>query len=324
MALIVNNSNYSGEVLEQLLTVAATGNEIVSKVLISVIPGINKAVSIPRVKTSKMLRKREKNPVVTDSKGNFDYSEKKLEPHDLMAFTVFDPSAFESIWRPFQPKGQMVFRELPANVQNTLLEALSKQVTFELGDLYVNGKYGDGEGELMNGILTQALKDDDIIKVESAESTMLGKLKAVRKAIPTAMRGNPALRIIMSVNDFDKYDDELTERESKNASETDVNAARYKGIPIETIASWPDDVIVVTLCSPNPSSSNLFAAVNLSEDEDVIQIDKVGPASELYFFKMLMKADTNIAFGEEFVILDSRSASAGSSASAESTQKDEE
>jgi len=271
-----------------------------------------------------MLRKREKNPVVTDSKGNFDYSEKKLEPHDLMAFTVFDPSAFESIWRPFQPKGQMVFRELPANVQNTLLEALSKQVTFELGDLYVNGKYGDGEGELMNGILTQALKDDDIIKVESAESTMLGKLKAVRKAIPTAMRGNPALRIIMSVNDFDKYDDELTERESKNASETDVNAARYKGIPIETIASWPDDVIVVTLCSPNPSSSNLFAAVNLSEDEDVIQIDKVGPASELYFFKMLMKADTNIAFGEEFVILDSRSASAGSSASAESTQKDEE
>lgn len=324
MALIVNNSNYSGEVLEQLLTVAATGNEIVSKGLISVIPGINKAVSIPRVKTSKMLRKREKNPVVTDSKGNFDYSEKKLEPHDLMAFTVFDPSAFESIWRPFQPKGQMVFRELPANVQNTLLEALSKQVTFELGDLYVNGKYGDGEGELMNGILTQALKDNDIIKVESAESTMLGKLKAVRKAIPTAMRGNPALRIIMSVNDFDKYDDELTERESKNASETDVNAARYKGIPIETIASWPDDVIVVTLCSPNPSSSNLFAAVNLSEDEDVIQIDKVGPASELYFFKMLMKADTNIAFGEEFVILDSRGASAGSSTSAESAQKDEE
>ena len=28
--------------------------------------------------------------------------------------------------------------------------------------------------------------------------------------------------------------------------------------------------------------------------------------SELYFFKMLMKADTGIAFGEEFVVLDSR------------------
>ncbi len=310
MALIVNNSNYSGEVLEQLLTVAATGNEIVSKGLITVIPGINKAVSIPRVKTSKMLRKREKNPLVNDSKGNYDYSEKKLEPHDMMVFTVFDPSAFESIWRQYQPKGQMVFRELPIAVQNTLLDALSKQVTFELGDLYVNGVYGEGEGELMNGILTQAAKDDDVINVTTIETTMLGKLKAVRKSIPTALRGNPALRIIMSVNDFDKYDDELTERESKNTSETEVNAMRYKGIPIETIASWPDGVIVATLCSPNPSSSNMFAAVNLSDDEDVIQIDKLSPASELYFFKMLMKADTNIAFGEEFVMLDSRASGA--------------
>ena len=46
--------------------------------------------------------------------------------------------------------------------------------------------------------------------------------------------------------------------------------------------------------------------MNLSDDEDVIQIDKLAPASELYFFKMLMKADTNIAFGEEFIVLDKR------------------
>lgn len=43
----------------------------------------------------------------------------------------------------------------------------------------------------------------------------------------------------MSVNDFDKYDDELTEREAKNASETDVNSKRYKGITIETLSAWP-------------------------------------------------------------------------------------
>ena len=274
--------------LETLLTLAATGNEIVEKGLLCVIPNINKAVSIPRIKTGKMLQKRNKNPQLANSKGDFDYSEKQLEPHDMMAFTVFDPIAFEAVWRPFQPKGQMVFRELPPE------------------DLYVNGEYGDEPTKLMNGLLPQAAKDTDVIVVESAETTMLGRLKAVRKAIPVAIRNNPALRIIMSVNDFDKYDDELTAREAKNASETDVNAMRYKGITIETLASWPDDLIVATLCSPNASSSNLFAAVNLSDDEDVIQIDKLAPASELYFFKMLMKADTNIAFGEEFIVLDKR------------------
>ncbi len=60
-----------------------------------------------------------------------------------------------------------------------------------------------------------------------------------------------------------------------------------------------------TLCSPDAGET--LAAVNLQDDEDVIQIDKISNASELYFFKMLMKADTNIAFGEEVVVLDKRS-----------------
>ena len=146
----------------------------------------------------------------------------------------------------------------------------------------------------MNGILTQMTKDTELIIVSGKPTTMLDKLKAVRKAIPVAIRNNPNLRIIMSVNDFDKYDDELTEREAKNASETDVNSKRYKGITIETLSAWPDDLIVTTLCSPD-ADGNFFAAVNLQDDEDVIQIDKVSNASELYFFKLLMKADTNIA-----------------------------
>ena len=46
MAIIVRNTNYSGEVLEQLLTLAATSNEIVEKGLIMVIPGVEKKISL--------------------------------------------------------------------------------------------------------------------------------------------------------------------------------------------------------------------------------------------------------------------------------------
>lgn len=305
MAIVVKNTNYNGEVLEQLLTLAATGNEIVEKGLIMVIPGVEKKISLPRLKSGKMLQKRKENPGVEDSKGNFNYDEKSLDPKDFMAFTVFNPRAFEQIWRKWQPKGNLVFAELPPEAQNALLAELAKQVQFELGDHYINGEYGDDDDHLFNGILTQMAKDTELIIVDSEETTMLGKLKAVRSAIPKAIRNNPNLRIIMSIDDFDKYDDELTEREAKNASETDVNARRYKGIAIETLAAWPDDLIVATLCSMG-ADGNLFAAVNLQDDENVIQIDKISNASELYFFKMLMKADTNIAFGEETVVLDSR------------------
>ncbi len=308
MAIKVDNTNYNGEVLERILTVATTSNELVEKGLIHVIPGVEKKISIPRLKVGKMLQKRKENPQVEDSKGDFNWSEKTVEPHDFMAFTLFNPRAFESIWRKWQPKGNLVFAELPPEVQNALLDALSKQVQFELGEHYVNGEYEDSEDDtkLMNGILTQAAKDADCIVVATAGTdTMLNSLKAVRKAIPKAMRSNPNLRIIMSIDDFDKYDDELTAREAKNASETEVNRKRYKGIAIETVAAWPDDVIVATLCSPD-ADGNFFAAVNLQNDESVIQIDKYAAASELYFFKLLMKADTNIAFGEEFIVLDKR------------------
>lgn len=85
---------------------------------------------------------------------------------------------------------------------------MAKRVQFELGDHYVNGEYGDDDDHLFNGILTQMAKDTEVIVVDSAESTMLGRLKAMRAKIPVAIRNNPDLRILMSVNDFDKYDDE--------------------------------------------------------------------------------------------------------------------
>ena len=306
MAIQIKNTNYNGEVLEQLLTVATTSNELVEKGLIHVIPGVSKKISIPRLHTGKMLQKQKEDPMVEDSKGNFNYSEKELTPVDFMAFTVFNPRALESIWRPFPPKGDLVFTELPPNAQNALLDALSKQVQFELGGHYINGVYGEGDDNLFNGILTQAAKDSDVVIVSSNATKMVDRLKAVRAQIPLAIIENPNLRILMSPADFNKYDDELTAREYKNRDETTRNIKMYKDIKIETLSAWPDDLIVATLCSPNAMTTNLFAAVNLQDDEHVIKIGPVSNMSELYVFKMLMKADTNIAFGEEFIVLDSR------------------
>ena len=301
MAIVVRNTNYNGEVLEKILVLATTGNDLVEKGLIMVIPGVEKKISLPRIKTGKMRQKRKENPTLEDSKGNFNYSEKSLDPEDFMAFTTFNPRAFEHVWRKWQPKGNLVFAELPPEAQNTLLDELSKSVKFELGWHYLNGEFGSDDDHLFNGILTQAAKDPDVIVVPApSDTSMIGKLKGVRKAIPKALRENPNLRILMGIDDFD---DELTEREYKNTSETDINKKRYKGITIETLNSWPDGLIVATLCSMS-ADGNLFAGVNLQDDEEVIQIDKWMNSSELYFFKLLMKADTEIAFGEEFVVLD--------------------
>lgn len=309
MAVNIKNTNYDGEVLAKILTKAATGNELVQKGLIYLVPNVSKKYSIPRLKTSKMLRKRVEQPEDSNSKGDFDYSEKELVPKDFMAFTTFNPRSFESIWRPFQPKGNLVFRDLPPDIQNQLLRALSTQVDFELGDHFVNGIYVDDDSDdahLFNGILMRIFEDPEVIRVQPhADDTMIKRMQRMRKATPKVLRNNPNFVYIMSVDDADRYDDELTQREAKGSNWTDTNSMRFKGTTIKTIASWPDGLIIGTVATPT-ETTNLWGAVNLQNDFDVIQIDKLTNAGERYFFKMLMTADTNTAFGEEVVMLDAR------------------
>lgn len=308
MAINLINTNYDGEVLEKILTKAATGNELVQKGLIHIEPNITKKFSIPRMKTGKMLQKRKEQPKQSDAKGTFNYDEKALIPHEFMAFTTFNPRTFEKIWRPFQPKGNLVFAELPPEGQNLLLSEMAKVVNFELGNHFINGIFVDDihdDEHLFDGVLTRVFSDPEVIRVKTAETSMIKRMMAVRQATPEVLRNNPNFKYIMSVNDADTYDNELTAQTAKGANWTDQNAQRFKNTSIIPLAQWPDGVIIGTIATMD-IDTNLWGCVNLVDDMEVIQIDKLENAGELYFFKMLMTADTNTAFGEEVVLLDAR------------------
>jgi hypothetical protein len=296
---------YDGEVLAQLLVRATTYNQLVAGGHIRVQPNVNKKFSIPRLRAGAMIQKRKEDPLKTDSKGDFTIDEVYLEPQDVMAFTVFNPRAFEQFWRKYQPTGNLVFRELPAEAQNAMLAEMAKVIDFELGNEFINGVSGSGANQFFDGILTRIKADASVLELDDTDPitglNVLSVLESVRKRIPKALRGNPKLKIFMSVEDADIYDEALTSRESKGADYTDRNPERYKGIRIVPLAQWPKDVVVAAVASAD-LDSNFWAGVAYVDDAETIQIDKVSNASELYFFKMLMKADTNIVFGEDIVL----------------------
>ena len=305
-------STYAGEVLEKLLVRATTGNELVDGGHIHIQPNVQKRFVIPRLKAGKMLQKRKEQPVEADSKGDFTVDEKVLEPQDVMAFTTFNPRVFENIWRPFQPTGNLVFRELPANVQNQLLEELAKVVDFELGGEYINGVKGVAEGQYFDGILTRIAASASVLKVETpvaiTEANILDKLKAVRALIPKALKGaklKKNVKLFMSVEDAEAYDYVLTEKPYKGVDYTNMSPERFKGFQIVPLSDWPKDVIVAAYSTPD-LDSNFWAGVDFADDAEVIQIDKLTNAGEKYFFKMLFKADTNIVFDEDIVLYDGR------------------
>lgn len=306
MAINVQSA-YNGQVLNKILIKATTGNELVERGLICIKQNVKGKFHIPRLKAGKFLQKVKENPVNADSKGNFDYTEKTLEPKEFMAFTTFNPKSFLNIWEEYAVRGELVYAELPSHVQNKLLEALSSSVDFELGDHFINGQWAEsGDDKLMNGILTRILAESDVIKPTVAQGAGIeARLKAVYKAIPKALRKSKDLKIIMSMEDLDAYDDYLTSLSNKGEDPTKVNVARYKNIPIEALAAWPENVILATVASLD-ENSNLWAAVNLINDFSTIKIAPLTNAGELYFFKMKMMADTQIAFGEECILLDTR------------------
>jgi hypothetical protein len=303
------NTVYDGDVLEQLLVRATTGNELVSGGHIHIQPNVQKKFAIPRLKAGKMLQKRKEQPVEGDSKGDFNIDEKYLEPKDFMAFTTFNPRAFEQFWRPFQPSGNLVFRELPAEVQNQMLAEMGKVVDFELGYHFINGKYSEAEGNFFDGILTRITADPYVIRVGAGAAitndNILNVLKLVKTKIPKAIKRNPNLKIFLSDADFDIYDDVLTNKPFKGADYSNMNAERYKGIRMVPLADIPQGVIIAAVTNAG-IDSNFWAGVDYVDDAEVIQIDKLTNAGEKYFFKMLMKADTNIVFGEDIVLYDGR------------------
>lgn len=311
MAITVTSA-YAGEVLEQLLVRATTGNELVAGGHIHIQPNITKKFSIPRLKAGKMLQKRKETPVTANSKGDFTIDEKYLEPKDIMVYTEFNPRVFESIWRPFQPTGNLVFAELPSDVQNQLLAELAKVVDFEMGGEFINGVYhATDEGKYFDGILTRIVADNSVIEIATpapiTQSNVIAKMKLVRAALPAGIRKNPNLKFYMSPTDADSYEYELTDKPTKGADYTNMNPERFKGIPVVALADWPKDVIVAAVTSSG-IDSNFWGGVSLVDDAEAILIDKISNSSEKYFFKMLMKADTNIVFGEDIVLYDGRAA----------------
>ena len=297
---------YAGEVLQKLLVKATTTNELVERGLIHIENNVQKAFYIPRLKASEFLQKRKEQPAEGDSKGDFNIDERKLEPVDFMAFTTFNPRSFEKFWRQYQSEGNLVFSELPAEAQAAFLEEMSKVVNFELGWHFINGTYGEGEKQFFNGIITRILADGDVVKADVSEAdTMIEKLRKIHRAIPKALRKHPGLKFLMSIEDFDTYNDELTDLHHKGADPTSSNDPRFRKIPLEPLADWPQGVIVATIATMD-IDSNLWAAVNLADDFECVKIDRLTNAGERYFFKMLMKADTNIAFGEHTVLADWR------------------
>lgn len=107
MASSVNfaQNSYAGEVLEDLLTYTAQGNDTYKEGLIHIKSGIQFEYTIPAVKLGKIIQDNKPTPTSTEGAGagtvdglnQYTFTERKLTPAEFMVYPSSIPATSRSI-----------------------------------------------------------------------------------------------------------------------------------------------------------------------------------------------------------------------------------
>jgi len=326
MAITIGTSTYSGEVLNDLIAHAVAGNDTVDQGLVKIKAGIQHKYVLPTIKLDNIIQDNAATP--STSKGTYTLGERYLEPEDFMVYLEFNPRDFETFWRPFQPEGNLVFRDLDPSVQAKMLRLLIAKKNEYLGTaLWYSTKgggvssttapagadaLGAGENKYWDGfgkrLLNSAQNDTAGQKVISAGATVLdtgakieAALIAIYKQYPKHLRRSKKLKFIMDFEMWDLYDTYLSSKDYKNTENKDVNDLKFKGISILPINGMLEQTIVLAEFGTD-DMSNFWVGVDYANDTDIVKVEPLQANSEMYFFQMRMKVDSNIVKPGEIVM----------------------
>lgn len=327
-------TNYTGEVLADLLTYTAQENETYKEGLIHIKPGIQKRYALPMVQLGQIIQDHVPTPDSSKSVGQYQFAERYLEPNDFMVYMEFNPRDFEQYYKPFQPTGNLVFRELDPKVQATMIRLLlerkmeyinhaiwcaalgaesakisSSDGAVAAGATEIGGEDAAGPMKYFNGVIARILMN--AAAPEGSEDAKCGRvnvagtgtfadgeaveaeLYAMWDVTEPKVRKKPDLVILMDYKSWDAYDKYLSDKHHKYSDNREENQHRFKGKRIIPMTALPDDTIIMG-CFNRGVDSNLWMGVDYTNDEDVLQVEKLQANSEYYFFKMLLKMDVNI------------------------------
>ncbi len=341
MADTVNflQNGYNGEVLEDLLTYTAQGNDTYREGLIHIKSGIQHKYTLPAVKLGDIIQ--DNVPTPTSAQGakgaggenEYVFTERYLEPQEFMVYLEFNPRDYEKYYKHFQPDGNLVFRELDPKIQATMLRLLMDKKNEYLGNAIWTGckggaaasgitapvgctEIGNGKEKYFDGVMKRILDNataTDAQTVAGGQCVMAGNtqlvdgaaveaaLYAMWKKCPKQIRKKAGLSFIIGWEAWDAYDQYLADKQVKYSENTEVNRYRFKGKRIVPIVGIPEHTIVLGEFSTG-MDSNLWLGVDYANDTEVLKVDRLQANSELFFFQMRMKMDCNIVRPAEIIV----------------------
>jgi hypothetical protein len=300
----VSDTTYAGEVASQFVVKAITGNDTINKGLVYVKDGIKKKYTIPRYLTNyeDFIQDRQATPV---SKGAATIDAKVLDPQDLMIYWEFNPRDFEDHWYAVKQSPKLLDRALPATVESVVVqEAMKNWAKYFNKAIWNNDTTLSSIYKYWDGFIPKALADSDVVDVSSPltldATNVIAELLRGYALIPTSIKFDSNMKLIMSPATFDLYDTAVTNQTYKGNDVTEIVKEKFKGIKIVVVNDLPSNFYLFTRATAG-MDSNLWVGLNSIADEG-LQLARLQANSELFFIKMLIKADVQTAFGSEIVM----------------------
>lgn len=332
-------NDYNGEVLEDLLTYTAQGNDTFREGLIHIKSGIQHKYTLPAVRLGDIIQDNVPTPLSShgakgpSGENEYQFTERYLIPQDFMVYLEFNPRDFETYWKFAQPHGNLVFRELDPKLQATMLRLLMDKKNEYIGNaIWTSAKggssaagiqvpanstvIGGGKEKYFDGVIKRII---DNVNATDAETIAGGKCvvsgntelpdgAAVEAALysmwmktPKHIRKKSGLTFVMDWSTWDIYDQYLTDKMVKYSENAEVNRYRFKGKRIIPLIGCPEHTIVLGNFTTG-MDSNLWMGVDYANDTEVLKVDRLQSNSELFFFQMRMKMDVNIVKPAEIVV----------------------
>jgi|SRR5215216_4318263 len=298
-------TNFWGDVVDELFSLAVMGNDFVDGGYIYVADGIERKLAVPKVSMSAIIQPPAATPT---SQGEFTYNEDSIDPDDFLVYIEFNPNHFRQIWDPFRSKGEFLFTTLNPKVQAALLKEL--MVGNNGIDQYMGLALWKGDKSLVStnvlsrfdGLRKKALANSAVIDVTNyaalTTSNIIDKMNDVYLQSREATRMAPDWTLFMSPADWEKWGTAMRNLTHKGPDWTGDAPRTFRGKEIAVLTGIAENEMYGTPASGS-RGSNFWMGTRGFKDFKAIQVEKLQANSDLWFFKLKMSADTYIKFGED-------------------------
>ena len=299
-------STFDGTARSHILSLLVLGAETIQKGLIHTIPNKYDKISLPFVNTAPdQLQDRIPEPVVS---ADSVYTEKIIDPKDLMWYLEFLPQDFESVWADFWPRGAMVNQILDPKIMAAVLKTTRGSINTQLENNIWQGDVAAGGGSpirFFDGFLKTMTADGTVVKVDIVapidETNIKDVLNEIITAMPPAVRTNKRPKFIVSHNTFDAFEQYTTDLDFKGQNVYDGTQLRYRGFTIVPVGGMTDNDIVFADATTGPDG-NLFAGTWLENDRGNFLINKKQANAETWFIKAIFRYGVEYGNGPEIVL----------------------